>query len=282
MGFRNLLRRSPLIWYFIGAFSTSWIGALILAGPKLVKGQHLEKMDGIHMFPVMIVGPPICAILLTIFTEGREGLRNFWSRLIRWKVSVKWYLLAIFIPISLSLATLAMMQRFISPAYAPHIFAFGFLFGIPAGLLEELGWTGYAFRGLRLRMDLFASGITLGALWAVWHIPVVDFLGAASPHGKFLFLFFLSFSSILVAMRILVSWVYENTHSVLLTQIMHTSSTGCLASFGPVSLSPGQESLWYASYSLLLWIVVLVIFIRPAISKGRNSNSAGASGTAKP
>jgi len=267
MDFRNSVRCYPVTWYFICTYAISWLGALILIAPKLLRGQHLEKMDGIQMFPIMIIGPAVSGVLFTSMTEGRKGLRNLWFRIKKWRVSIKWYLFAILTPLCLVLVTLVLMQRIISPSFGPNFFVFGFLFGIPAVILEEVGWTGFALPHLRLKRDLLVSGIILGSLWALWHIPVIDFLGSASPHGSYLVLFFLSFSSILMAMRLLMSWVYSNSNSILLAQFMHAMSTGCLATFGPVALRPGQEALWYALYSLLLWVVVLFIFRKPFLKR---------------
>jgi len=37
---------------------------------------------------------------------------------------------------------------------------------------------------------------------------------------------------------------------VLLAQLLHASSTGCLVLLSPLSVSPAQESLWYGCYAL--------------------------------
>src|SRR5450432_4113759 len=124
---------------------------------------------------------------------------------------------------------LLFLKNFISPAFTPNSFYFGFLFGIPAGFFEEIGCTGYAFPKMRLKQNFVQAGVTLGLFWGLWHLPVTDFLGAASPHGKYLFLFFLAFTGILTAMRVLIARVYSNTSSILSAQFMHAVSNGCLA-----------------------------------------------------
>ncbi len=54
----------------------------------------------------------------------------------------------------------------------------------------------------------------------------------------------------------MIVWVYSNTSSALLAQLMHASSTGFLIVLSPLSVSPAQEVLWYAVYAAVLWIVV--------------------------
>ena len=113
---------------------------------------------------------------------------------------------------------------------------------------------------LRLKQNFIKSSVILGFFWGLWHFPVIDFLGAASPHGMYLLPFFIAFIAILTAMRVLIAWVYSNTNSILLAQFMHAVSTGCLAMLGPAPLSPAQETLWYSLYAVILWITVFIIF----------------------
>lgn len=74
--------------------------------------------------------------------------------------------------------------------------------------------------------------------------------------------FFLAFIAILTAIRVLIVWVYSNTNSVLLAQLMHASSTGFLVILGPAHVSPAQEALWYAVYAAVLWMVVALVIAR--------------------
>jgi CAAX protease family protein len=123
---------------------------------------------------------------------------------------------------------------------------------------EEIGWTGFAFPKLRLKLNLAPAAIVLGILWGAWHLPAINYLGAAVPHGHYWFAFFLVFTFAMTAMRALISWTYENTRSLLLAQLMHISSTGALVIFSP-PVSPAQETMWYALYGCLLWLVAMLI-----------------------
>ena len=60
-------------------------------------------------------------------------------------------------------------------------------------------------------------------------------------------------------MRVLICWLYINTKSVLLAQLMHLSSTGSLVIFSPPAVSPRQEVLWYALYGTALWLAVVIV-----------------------
>jgi hypothetical protein len=80
-----------------------------------------------------------------------------------------------------------------------------------------------------------------------------------SPHGNYGFPIFLAFTAPLTAMPVLIAWIYSQTKSVLLAQLLHASSTGALVIFSPPRVAAAQESLWYAVHAAALWLGVAVI-----------------------
>ena len=260
MRLKGFIQRNPVTSYYIGTFSISWLGAFILVSPKLLSGQPIPKLDGILMFPVMLIGPVAASFTLTYILEGKPGIRSFVSRFSQWKAPLAWYIVAIGIPPCLIWLTLTILQTFVSSAYKPNFFLVGFLFGIPAGYLEEIGWTGFAYNKLRLKCSVLKSSLIVGLFWGLWHFPVIDFLGAATPHRQFLIPFFIAFITILVSMRLLMMWIYSKTGKLAIVQLMHMVSTGCLVTFGPFNITPGQETLWYGDYGIVLAITALLIY----------------------
>ncbi len=250
-----MVERHPVASFFVLAFTISWAGALAMAAPHLVRHQPLPKMTGILMFPAMLLGPSVAGIVLTRSVDGRGGLRDLFSRMYRFRLKLRWYA-ALAIPPVLVLAVLLLLEALVSPAYAPNRFLVGILFGIPAGLLEEIGWTGYAFPKMRSSSRWIAPSVLLGLLWAAWHLPVINYLGTATPHGRYWLPFFLAFAFAMTAMRVLICWMYTNTRSVFLAQLMHISSTGSLVVFSAPRVTATQEVLWYAIYGVALWLVV--------------------------
>jgi membrane protease YdiL (CAAX protease family) len=176
----------------------------------------------------------------------------------RARVPPGWYT-ALLIPPVLVLTVLLFLQRFVSPVYAPNRFFMGILFGLPAGFLEEIGWMGYAFPKMRSQGDALAPSILLGLFWALWHLPVINYLGTATPHGVYWLPFFLAFSLAMTAMRVLIAWIYTNTKSVLLAQLLHVSSTGSLVLFSAARVTALQEAMWYALYGTVLWVAVGIV-----------------------
>jgi membrane protease YdiL (CAAX protease family) len=255
---REIIGRHPVASYFVLTFAISWIGALAVAAPHLMRHQPLPKLTGILMFPAMLLGPILAGITLTRIVDGEDGIWDLFSRMCRWRFPARWYA-ALLIPPVLVLTVLFFLEAVVSPVYAPNRFLAGLWFGVPAGLMEEIGWMGYAFPKMRSQHDAFATSILLGLLWASWHLPVINYLGTATPHGTYWFAFFLSFTVAMTAMRVLICWIYTNTNSVLAAQFMHVSSTGSLVIFGAPRVGAAQEALWYGLYGISLWVVVAII-----------------------
>jgi len=73
--------------------------------------------------------------------------------------------------------------------------------------------------------------------------------------------YFFAFIAAMTAMRVLIGWMYVNTQSVTLAQLMHVSSTGSLIMFSPPHVNAAQEALWYGVYAAALWITVSIVAI---------------------
>ena len=251
-------RKHPALSYFLLTLTISWTAAFLVAASKLLQGQPLPKLTGILMFPAMLLGPSFAGIFLTRRLDGRDGSRNLFARMRHFRFPLRWYSALLMAP-AMVLGVLYGLKIFVSPIYAPNRFWLGVTFGILAGFLEEIGWTGFAYPKLRQRFAVLPAAAILGLFWGLWHAPVIDFLGAASPHGKALPAFFAAFAAAMTAMRVLIAWFYERTQSVALAQLVHISSTGALVVFSPAAVTPAQEAAWYALYAVALWALAITL-----------------------
>jgi uncharacterized protein len=256
----SFLSKHPALSYFLLTFTISWTAAFLVAAPKLLQSGSLPKLTGILMFPAMLLGPSFTGIFLTRKLDGRDGLKNLFARMRRFRFPLRWYS-ALLIPPVMVLSVLFCLKTFVSPVYAPNRFWLGVTFGLLAGFLEEIGWIGFAYPKLRQSFSLLPAAAIVGAFWGLWHAPVIDFLGAASPHGKALPAFFAAFVAAMTAMRVLIAWFYEHTRSIALAQLIHISSTGALVVFSPSAVSPMQEATWYALCAVALWAGVILLLL---------------------
>lgn len=257
----TLINRYPVITYFVLTFAISWACTFAVAARHIFRHESLPKLTGVLMFPAMLLGPSFTGILLTSLLHGKASLRNLFSRMARLRIPGRWYA-TLLIPPILIFTVLTLLRLFASSAYSPNLFWLGLFFAVPAGFLEEIGWMGYAFPEMTVKKSFFSSSILLGLLWSLWHLPVINFLGVATPHGDYWFAFFLAFSTAMTAMRVIICWIYTNTKSVLVAQLLHICSTGSLIIFGASHVTAAQEAFWYGVYGVTLWVVVGIIALR--------------------
>jgi membrane protease YdiL (CAAX protease family) len=185
-------RRHQVPTYYALVVAISWGGILLLAVPGGIPGT---SSDVARLFPfaliVQFAGPSIAGILMTGLVSGRAGLRELLSRMLRWRVGARWYAAALLAgPLIVAAVLLALAT--VSPVFVPGIVTthdrttlllFGLGWGlVGGGLLEELGWTGFALPRLRLRHGALATGLIVGVLWGVWHFPIA-FWGSRALAG---------------------------------------------------------------------------------------------------
>jgi hypothetical protein len=91
---------------------------------------------------------------------------------------------------------------------------------------------------------------------------VADFMGNYRTFGANWLPYFAGFFVFVVALRVIISWVYEHTESLLLSQLIHASSSGFLAVLVPMANSGKTWPLFYAFYAPALWLVAVCMIRR--------------------
>jgi membrane protease YdiL (CAAX protease family) len=251
----TLLRRYPLTSYFVLVYALAW-GGILWVVEWLADSASSASPAAVGMVALpMLFAPGLAALALTALVEGKAGLRALWARMMRWRVGLRWYALAVVALPLLVLAILYTLGALVSPVYAPTLALLG-LAGLLAGYLEEIGWTGYATPRLLARWSPVKAGWWLGALWGVWH-ALADYVIRGSTLGTFWPVTFGLFVLPLIAWRILMTVVYARTQSGVIAQLMHFAYTGSLAAFIPLAaISPMQDALVYAILAGTLWLAV--------------------------
>jgi len=248
------IRHSPVASYFALSYLISWGGSLAVGGPKFLRGTPLTFDDGMRMAVFMLAGPCAAGIVLTASLDGRRGLRDLLGRMLEWRVGGRWYAAALLTFPLLVLGVLWALT-FVSQEFRPgRQLAFGVFGGLAAGVFEEIGWTGFAFPRMERAVGVWRATIYLAVLHGVWH-AMPGYLAESGIYGDYWLPRFIAMWIVaMAAMRVLLVWIYTRTGSLLLAQLTHASSTGCLIMFGPPGLPPGLETLWFAVYAGVLWI----------------------------
>jgi hypothetical protein len=266
---RSFIHRHPVLTYFGLNFAISWGGVLVLGAPygMPTSGAQFEKVWPIVFIPYFL-GPVLAGLLMTGLVGGRAGLRALVARLTTWRVDIRWYAAALLIaPILVALS--AFMLSPVSREFLPVIvtaddkigvlvrgIAVGLIFG---GFLEEMGWTGFAVPRLRQARGIFAAGLIVGLLHALWHV-LPTYWGTGDASGRLSLVDFIPplffYAGVLPAYRILMVWVYDRTESLLLSILMHASLTAS----APWILLPAATGaslvVYYLVLTVLMWSVV--------------------------
>lgn len=253
---KRFIQSRPIAGFFLVAFAIAWIGSFLVAGPKFFRGEVIEPLDGGLMALAMLAAPILSGILMTFIVDGKRGFGNMFSRMRIWRVG-KWYLTLLIFPVFILVVSL-LLSVTVSPEFTPIFLAEGILMGITAGFLEETGWMGFAFPRMRLRYGLIRAGVYLGFLHGLWHF-VVWFLMQSSDLGVYWYPYFVAFVAFLVALRVIMVWTYSHTNSLLLSQMIHASSTGFLAVFTPEYIEPVNWVIFYSVYAIVMWVVALAV-----------------------
>jgi CAAX protease family protein len=279
---KSFILKHPVVTYYFITFLISWGGLLILGGPNRITSRPTNT-PFLPLYFITVAGPSIAGILLTGLYHGRKGYRELLSRLIKWRVRVKWYAAALLTAPLTVFATLLMLSLF-SPVFQPGIFSSGnnpvaSMFGLPGtnkislllfvvmiglfnGFIEELGWTGFVTPKLRLKRNFMITGFQLGLVWGLWHF-LSNYIGSAAGAGAFplpLYMAVILFS-FLPPFRILMTWVYDHTGSLFIAIVMHASLDIFWILSTPSFLTGQQRVTWYVIWAIVLWGIVAIIGI---------------------
>ena len=200
-----------------------WV--LLLSIPFYVWGVlwPIELPFGLPVSVAMIIVPALVATVMTWRRQGRRAAAELWRRVgdVGRATSFWWTLIAVLFMPAAMLISYGLMRVLGLPlpavvtvhfAETPVLFAV-FFFG---AIFEEVGWTGYATEPLQEQHGVFAAGLMIGTVWALWHIvPWWIGLGHSIEWvaGQAL---------ATVAMRLVMGWIYAyGGRSLFLATVFH-------------------------------------------------------------
>ena len=260
MSDQSFVKRHSLALFFALAFTISWLGSFVLVGPKFLAGETIEMADIGLMAFAMLNGPFVAGLLMTYFVDGRAGLKALFAKMKKYKVAGRWYLVLLIFPALLLLVS-ALLGVFVSSELAPTLGLLGIIGGPMAGILEETGWMGFVYPKMSKKTSALTSAIILGVTHGFWHI-VADFLGNSLAFGGYWPLYFFGFCLHVVALRVLIVWVYENTQSLLLAILLHASSTGFFGILISTTMSPQNWVIFYNIYGVALGLAASIVALK--------------------
>jgi len=278
----------PLVAFFVLAFLGGWL--VLLPTVLFESGFGLIPIDipapavMLSFIPAAMAGPALGAFVVTRMVEGKQGTRQLLRRILRWRVGVQWYLIAVFgvppvyfLAASLVLGTApleALIEDwpFLFTSYLPKVV----MVFLIVSLWEEIGWMGFALPRLQEKYGPLMASVVLGVLWALWHLPayfnstqvVADKVGL----GELDRLLYLLPPLILLATftRIVMTWLFNVAMgSVIVVTLFHAafnvSNNELVTAFMPQMKSMFANNEWI--YPVLgVLALVLIVFTKGRLS----------------
>ena len=261
---KSAIIRHPLGSYLLLAFVLAWLFwvplAWLLREGAAAPGSGLA----IALQTLGVTGPLIAAIVVTGLTRGKTGVRRLLGGLRRWRVGPLWYAAACLVVPVLTVIGVAVRAALgvgvgvpEGSALATRLADIGWIgvvitfplvllwqcFGSP--LLEEPGWRGLALPHMQRRLPAAWAALLVGAIWALWHLPIYLALGEN-----------LALSLALITMHgFFLSWLYINTRSLLIAVLGHAS-----LNVANNSLSLSDQGVVQVVLTLLLCLAILAFF----------------------
>jgi CAAX protease family protein len=210
-------RRSPLS-FFLMVFAMSAPFWLIGAT------SSWRLLPGVPTSAIQLICPSLAAVLLVYREDGVRAATDLVKRSLDYKrmTPTVWLLPIILLMPAAMLISYVTMRLLRVPLPTVEInwlsVAPLFLALFLAGLGEELGWSGYVIDPLQDRWGALGASLILGAVWAAWHVvPLQQVDRAAAWIAEWCFA--------TVALRILHTWLYNNTgKSVFGQALFHASA----------------------------------------------------------
>lgn len=258
IGWRGLLARHPVALFFVLAYGFSWFAELLLFG--------LLGLSAALTVPLITFGPTVAAIVMTAAVEGRPGLSRLWRSIRLWRVERRWYAaVLVLIPLFYLVGTLLLPGALAS--YGPDsiirllitwliVLVVGGVIGGPLG--EEPGWRGFALPRLQAQLGPLGGTLLLGLLWAGWHFPQFLMPEWASQNGGLSAATILIFVGTVLAIAVILTWIYNHTgSSVLVAIIAHSSVNTSQAVLNPLFPAVNTDLNGLIGFGLLA-ILILV------------------------
>jgi membrane protease YdiL (CAAX protease family) len=227
---RESLELRNLILFFIIAFGWSWIiwFSLIRGSISLPEGigtPNVNLVELVKVLPILILspfGPTISAFFMTFLTEGKTGIKQFWSRFWNRDLSKEWLIILILLQPTYFLVLRILSQTFGISQPTP-VWISNPLIIIPpvltsilnGGLSEEFGWRGYALPRLQARFSAFSASLILGIIEGLWHYPLIVW-PADIRYGMSIFVLIL-WQTIATYFR---TWIFNSTNGSILAAVL--------------------------------------------------------------
>jgi membrane protease YdiL (CAAX protease family) len=261
---RQLVARHPVATFLFICYAVNWAAAV----PWFRTRTDILPLD-LPMWGSLgtIFGVALAAFLVIAASDGRAGVWDLARRSLRWRVGVRWYLVALFgLPIavlvgaavlfgSAPLTALADNWRLLFTVVLPILLLQFALFN----LAEEIGWTGFLQARLQDRHGPLKASLIVTLPFALFHLP--DLFAQMGVASALMILPILALAHLFA--RVVIMWLYNTTgRSVLLVGLFHASFNATLVGGGKFIPGPAGTALVIATGIVVVAALALVVATR--------------------
>jgi membrane protease YdiL (CAAX protease family) len=226
---KKAIEQRPFLFFLIFTFAVSFITGF----PTVFVPGKFEGLAYLSSF-----GPALGALIVVGVTKGSDGVKDLVRSLFQWRVSFVWYLVVLLGP-ALTMVTAVLLYNIfagsgsaqnldnwlsILPQHLLVILSL-FLFMMVGIWGEEVGWRGFALPKLQKIYHPLVASVILGAIWAVWHLPLF-FMEDSQQAQLGMTYFFLA----TLGYSILYSWVYNGSkESLFMIWLLHSANNATVS-----------------------------------------------------
>lgn len=230
-------------WYAL-ACGLSWAIWLPLAATDT--GDPLRSV----LLVAGTFGPGLAAITLLVARHGRSGAWDEVRGLLRWRLGLGWWAVALLGPVAILLAGIGVVAAVgieVTGWSDPEqwylvvpVFAYVVFFGGPLG--EELGWRGWALPRLQSLTSPVVASLGIGAVWSLWHWPLFIVEGTVQQSTPVA-----AFALQIVLTSVVYTWLWNHTASLPLVIGFHAAFNTAVGVFPILPGVAGTSApLWSA------------------------------------
>ncbi len=173
---RRGVARHPVLAFMLISLGIGFVTAAI---PPIADSEIPPFDQPLHGIVGGALGVGLAAFLVTAALSGRAGVADLGRRSVRWRVPVRWYLIALFsVPVTATLISLAIYgPRALAapsggwPRALAEVAAYFLLQLVLFQLAEEIGFTGFLQHHWQDRYSPMKLTLYVALLWALWHLP---------------------------------------------------------------------------------------------------------------
>jgi membrane protease YdiL (CAAX protease family) len=261
-GLKARVQRHPITVFLVLALGSVYLLSIIpiLMQYDVIPGKNFPARLGLDMerfsaavLTVLLFGS---ALLVTYLCGGRRDIRQFFRRILRWKVSIGWWLLlgdSAVVP-----SGSVLWQEVLGIAIA-------FLL---INLWEEAAWAGFLQTRLERRHNFFLAALLTGIPFAAIHMPLQVITGQVRSAVDFAVGFALLMVLVIIVRSLYGMVLRGAANSLLLVGLSHTMFNRSNNTDGIAADILGGDSRQIAALlATVVLVVVLGLVLRSKLSR---------------